>query len=197
MKAERAYTMSNRADAVASTKERIATAALELLMERRYDDVTLADIASAAGVSHQTVLNHFESKEGVAFAAAELVVESTDSARSGAEVGDTAGAVHLLVADYEQMGDANVRWAMDVGRLGSLAPFIEAARRSHRAWLETVFAPDMPATGKERRRLLNALHAATDVYTWKLLRRDLGLSRAETERIIVDLVVGIIERKKS
>ncbi|MET0907961.1 MAG: TetR family transcriptional regulator, partial [Ilumatobacteraceae bacterium] len=58
MKAERSYTMSNRANAVASTKERIATAALDLLMERRYDEVTLADIAAAAGVSHQTVLNH-------------------------------------------------------------------------------------------------------------------------------------------
>jgi AcrR family transcriptional regulator len=194
MKSERAYTMSNRADAVASTKERIATAALELLMERRYDDVTLADIASAAGVSHQTVLNHFESKEGVAFAAAELVVESTDSARSGAEVGDTVGAVHLLVADYERMGDANVRWAMDVERLGSLAPFIDAARRSHRAWLENVFAPDMPAAGKERRRLLNALHAATDVYTWKLLRRDLGVTRPETERTMVRLVNGALGR---
>jgi AcrR family transcriptional regulator len=64
MKTARPYTMSNRADAVASTKERIATAALELLMERRYDEVTLADIAKGAGVSHQTVLNHFESKEG-------------------------------------------------------------------------------------------------------------------------------------
>ena len=194
MKAERAYTMSNRASAVASTKERIAAAALRLLMERRYDEVTLADIATAAGVSHQTVLNHFESKEGVAFAAAELAIESTDSARSGAAVGDTAGAVRLLVADYERMGDTNVRWAMDVERLGSLAPFIEAARQSHRRWLETVFAPDMPGDAKERRRLLNVLHAATDVYTWKLLRRDLGVTRPETERAMVRLVNGALGR---
>jgi AcrR family transcriptional regulator len=192
MKSDRAYTMSNRADAVASTKERITTAALHLLMERRYDDVTLADIASAAGVSHQTVLNHFESKEGVAFAAAELAVDSTVSARSGAAVDDTAGAVRLLVADYEQIGDANVRWAMDVERLGSLAPFIEAARRSHQSWLGTVFAPRLPSGAKERRRVLHALHAATDVYTWKLLRRDLGVSRPETERTMTLLVDGVL-----
>ena len=40
--------------------------------------------------------------------------------------------------------------------------------------------------------MINALHAATDVYTWKLLRRDLGLSRAETERTMVGLVNGVL-----
>ena len=194
MKSARSYTMTSRADAVASTKERIATAALELLMERRFDDVTLTDIATAAGVSHQTVLNHFESKEGVAFAAADLVVASTNSARSGVTPGDTVGAVRRLVADYEQMGDANARWAMDVEHLGSLAPLIEQARHSHRAWLEAAFEPYLPAEAKARRRVVNALHAATDVYTWKLLRRDLGLTRAETERTMVRLVDGALGR---
>ena len=186
--------MTSRADAVASTKERIATAALELLMERRFGDVTLTDIATAAGVSHQTVLNHFESKEGVAFAAADLVVASTNDARSGVTPGDTVGAVRRLVADYEQMGDANARWAMDVEHLGSLAPLIEQARHSHRAWLEAAFEPYLPAEAKARRRVVNALHAATDVYTWKLLRRDLGVTRAETERTMVRLVDGTLGR---
>ena len=194
MKSARSYTMSSRADAVASTKERIATAALELLMERRYDDVTLTDIAAAAGVSHQTVLNHFESKEGVAFAAADLVVASTNDARSGVTPGDTVGAIRRLVADYEQIGDANARWAMDVEHLGSLAPLIEQARHSHRAWLEAAFEPFLPADAKARRRVVNALHAATDVYTWKLLRRDLGVTRAETERTMVHLVDGALGR---
>ena len=40
---------------------------------------------------------------------------------------------------------------------------------------------------------INALHAATDVYTWKLLRRDLGLSRAETEKTIVRIVEGLLD----
>jgi AcrR family transcriptional regulator len=187
--------MSKRANAVATTKERIVAAAVDLLIERRYDDVTLADIATASGVSHQTVLNHFESKEGVAFAAADSVRESTSSARSGVAVGDAVAAVRVLVADYEQMGDANVRWAMDSERLGSLAPFMEDARQSHRAWLEAAFTPDLPSDSKERRRVVNALHAATDVYTWKLLRRDLRLSRAETERIMVILTEGSLGRR--
>jgi len=194
MKSVRSYTMTSRADAVASTKERIATAALELLMERRFDDVTLTDIAAAAGVSHQTVLNHFESKEGVAFAAADVVMASTNETRSGVAPGDTVGAMRRLVADYEQIGDANARWAMDVEHLGSLAPLIEQARHSHRAWLEAAFEPYLPAEPKVRRRVVNALHAATDVYTWKLLRRDLGTTRAETERTMVHLVDGALGR---
>lgn len=194
MKSSRTYSMSNRANAVATTKDRIVAAAVELLMERRYVDVTLAEIAASAGVSHQTVLNHFESKEGVAYAAALVITETTNSARDQAAVGDTIGAIRVLVGDYEHMGDANVRWSVDVEQLGSLAPFVEGARGTHRAWLEHVWGPELPEAPAERRRVLNALYAATDVFTWKLLRRDLGLSRPETERTIVHLVLGALHR---
>ena len=56
-----------------------------------------------------------------------------------------------------------------------------------------MFGARVGATGAARRRTVNALHAATDVYTWKLLRRDLGLSRGETEKTIVQLVEGLLD----
>ena len=31
----------------------------------------------------------------------------------------------------------------------------------------------------------------TDVYTWRLLRRDLDLSRADTERTLVELITKL------
>jgi hypothetical protein len=34
-----------------------------------------------------------------------------------------------------------------------------------------------------------------DVYVWKLLRRELGQSRAETQRIMTDLVLGVLAAK--
>ncbi|MEX5710250.1 hypothetical protein AB1484_18560 [Parafrankia sp. FMc6] len=49
----------------------------------------------------------------------------------------------------------------------------------------------MPA---DRLRGINALHAATDVYTWKLLRRDLRLSRPETTQTMTALVRGVLIR---
>jgi hypothetical protein len=34
---------------------------------------------------------------------------------------------------------------------------------------------------------------ATDVYTWKLLRRDLRLSRETVERVMLDLINGVLD----
>ena len=71
MKGRRTYTMAARADAVVSTRETIVREAMQLFFDHAFEDVTLADIARAAGVSHQTVLNHFASKAGVAMAVAD------------------------------------------------------------------------------------------------------------------------------
>ncbi len=184
--------MSARAEGVAQTRERIVHAALKLALEQAYEDITLAAIAQAAGVSHQTVLNHFESKEGVAAAAAELLGRQTTVARDGATPGDTIGAVAVLVGEYERIGDANARWAMSSERLGSLAALLDGARAGHQAWLQRMFADALPKTPVTRRRAVHALHAVTDVYTWKLLRRDLRLSSTETERIMVQLINGLL-----
>ena len=192
---KRPYTMRARADGVAATRERIVRAMLGLALEQAYEDITLAAIAAAAGVSHQTVLNHFESKEGVAFAAAELLRNQTGAARAKARPGDVKGAVSVLVGEYERIGDANVRWALTAERMGRLAPLLEEARAGHQEWLRRVFADRLPDAPAERRHAVNALHAATDVYIWKLLRRDLHLSRAETVRIMVDLVNGILGQR--
>ena len=39
------------------------------------------------------------------------------------------------------------------------------------------------------------LVVATDVYTWKLLRRDQGLSRDETVASILKIVEALLERR--
>jgi hypothetical protein len=39
------------------------------------------------------------------------------------------------------------------------------------------------------------LVVATDVYTWKLLRRDQGLSRRKTAAAIRRIIEGILERR--
>ena len=181
--------MGARARSTAATRHRIARAAAALFIEQRFEDVTLAAIAEAAGVSHQTVLNHFESKEGVVRGVVDVLKDETLEARR-AEPGDVGGAIHALVGDYERMGDANVRWA--TAELEALVEPLDAARAHHQAWLVEHFGDQIPRGGRARQRAVNALHAATDVYTWKLLRRDLRLSRAETEKTMADLVVGVL-----
>ena len=46
----------------------------------------------------------------------------------------------------------------------------------------------------QRKRSLGQLTAVTDVYTWKVLRRDLGLSRQEAQASIRDLVDQILPK---
>ncbi len=184
--------MVARAAGMADTRERVIRAMLKLAFDQAYEDITLASIAGAAGVSHQTVLNHFESKEGVAAAAAEVLARETGSARDKATPGDATSAVAVLVGEYERFGDANARWALTAERLGSLVSLLERARAGHQAWLERIFGDSLPNAPDARRRAIHALHVATDVYAWKLLRRDLGLTRSETETIMVNLVNGVL-----
>ena len=108
------------------------------------------------------------------------------------QLGDVAGAVRALVGDYERMGDANFRWAASE-RLEILADLLDEARRSHQEWIVAMFGDRLPTTPAARRRAVHALHVATDVYSWKLLRRDLHLSRTETEKTLAALVAGVLE----
>ncbi len=186
--------MVARADSVAATRDRIARATLTLALAQPYEDITLVAIAEASGVSHQTVLNHFGSKEGAAAAAAQVLAKETGEARAKARPGDVKGAIGVLVGEYERIGDANARWAIAAERLGSLAPLLDDARAGHQEWLKWIFGEMLPKTPGGQRRAILGLHAATDVYTWKLLRRDLRLTRQETESVIADLVSGVLRR---
>ena len=62
-----------------------------------------------------------------------------------------------------------------------MARITRTGKALHRAWVEEVFAPYL-AEADDRDELADLLVVATDVYTWKLLRRDRGLGRDRTER---------------
>ena len=69
MKTAKPYNMELRAAAAEATRERILVAAADVFLDRWYDDVTLAELAKHAGVSGQTVINHYGGKEQLAAAA--------------------------------------------------------------------------------------------------------------------------------
>ena len=186
MKAQRAYSMELRAAAAEATYERILGAAAEAFLEHWYDDVTIASIAKRAGVSGQTVINHFGSKDQLFTAAHERLGEELVERRYRPEPGDVRGAVEALLEDYEITGDAVVRFLALEEKVPSLAPVLAAGRKGHREWVEAMFqAPE----------LVPELVVATDVYTWKLLRRDQGLSRDETFASILKIVEALLERR--
>jgi hypothetical protein len=61
--------------------------------------------------------------------------------------------------------------------------------------VERAFAPllhELPAA--VRRRRIGQLVAVTDIYYWKVLRRDVGLSRADVEKSLQELIADIVAR---
>jgi AcrR family transcriptional regulator len=180
--------MQSRAEGVERTRERILEAAKRRFLELPYDEVRLADVAGEAGVTQQTLLNHFSSKEGLILALVDFLRSDVEDLRGPVRPGDVDAAVGALLREYEALGDANVRLVAVAERIPVLMQGIEKARAVHTAWLEETFADQLPVDPRARRRALAALYAATDVGTWKLLRRDLRLSRTETRAVLRSLL---------
>ena len=189
----RPYRQTARAEAAAQTGRDILAAAVALWRERDLDAITLADIAGAAGVTVQTVLRRFGSKDGVIEACIEAGASGIPEARDRAPAGDVGGALDVLLAHYESDGDAVLRTLALEDRLPAARRIVEAGRRHHRAWCARVFGPALPAPeadGYSAR--LDALVAATDLYVWKLLRRDLGRSADDTRRAMATLIDALV-----
>lgn len=171
----RPYRQTARAAAAVATRERILEVATEHFLARYYDDVTLAAIAKDAGVTQQTVINHFGSKEGLL----EVVADQLDPEHSRKT--GVADPVANVVQDYEPFGDAVIRMLALEERMPVLVPFLDRGRAGHRSWVARAFADQLPDLGDPAYgQALNLHIAATDIYTWKLLRRDMGLSQEQT-----------------
>ena len=180
------YSMELRAAAAEQTRERILEAAAEAFLEHWYDDVTIAEVARRAGVSGQTVINHFGGKDQLAAAAHERVGERIVSLRYTPAPGDVPALIESVVEDYETTGDAIIRLLALEEKVPSLKPLLDRGRDSQGEWVRKMFlAPE----------LVPELVVATDVYTWKRLRRDLGLSRDQTAAAILRIVQALLERR--
>ncbi len=189
---KRPYRMRARAEAAAETGRRILEATIELHSERFFDQVSLEDIAERAGVTVRTVIRRFGSKERLIEAAAEEGKRGVTHQRYQAPIGDIEGAINNLMDHYEEWGDTALRLLAQEERVPAFRSITEAGRAFHYEWVERTFAPLLAKrTEEERRRLLAELIAVCDVYFWKLLRRDLGLSREQTELAIRETILAL------
>lgn len=184
--------MRARAAAVADTRRRILQAAFDLSGEMLSLEIVLADVAERAGVSVQTILRHFGSREALfdalrTFAHAQIVAERA------APAGDVPAAVQVIFSHYEARGDTVLRFLGQELWDERVKQVTELGRRTHRDWVQSVFAPQLaacPAAGREA--LTDVLVVATDVYTWKLLRRDRNLDRQTAERRVRYMIGALL-----
>jgi AcrR family transcriptional regulator len=187
MKTTRAYTMRARADAAEATRLAILDALVGLAGERMLSEIGLDDVAARAGVSVQTVLRRFGSR-------AELFEHAYRHGREQivlerrAPAGDVAAAMGVLAEHYERHGRASLLFLAQEDREPMAAQITAEGRALHRAWVQEVFEPFLPDAGGKREEAVDLLVVACDVYTWKLLRLDRGLSRTQTMRRMQRLV---------
>lgn len=190
MKATRTYTMRARAEATASTRARILDAVIALSEERLSLEIVLADVAERAGVSVQTVLRHFGSRNEL-FEHAQARQVAGVRAERATPVGDVAAAVDTIVTFYDRIGNWSLRLQAQEHSDPLTRRTIERGRRIHRDWVEEVFAPQL-ADRADRAELVDLLVIATDVLTWKILRRDSGLDYASTCKRMRRLVTAVL-----
>jgi AcrR family transcriptional regulator len=190
----RPYRLGARAQAAEVTGDRILDCATEVFWERPSDQVSLDEVAGRAGVSVRTVIRRFGGKQGLLAAAAAREAERERGGRARAPVGDVEAAVEVLLDHYEAAGDRVLKMLAEEQHVPGLIAVVDMGRRVHRDWCARVFAPGLAGLdGVDRQRRLAQFVAVCDVYTWKLLRRDAGLSRRQTTLAIVELLTPMLE----
>lgn len=195
---KRPYRGHVQAEVAALTAQRILQAAFELYEEQWLDQITLDQIAERAGVTVQTVIRRFGSKEQLLAAAGQQAYAQARQQRDEAPVGDISGAIGDLLAHYEAVGKRVLRSLAQEERDPALHQMMEEDRLAYRQWVERVFAPFLASSDDQRRaRLVAQLVAITDVYVWKLLSQDMGLSREQTELALQELVRALLDNPGS
>jgi AcrR family transcriptional regulator len=176
----------------ADTSTRILEVAERLFASQPFDRVTLAAVAKGAGVTIPTLQRKYRNKEGLFAAVGAVVRERVRGQRGEAPRGDVSAAVRQLVAHYEAEGPLVWHLLRQEADVSSLAAPLEAGRRVHRDWVEAAFAHALDGvSGSRRAARVDALVAATDLYLWKLLRLDLGRSRAEVEKTLIAMATAV------
>jgi len=129
------------------TRARIADAAIRLFLERRFDDVTVAEVARAAGVSTVTVFNHFPRKEDLFLDRADDATELLRTAvRDRAPGVDVLASLHQatlrLVQDGSPLSGLDER-SVPFFRTLAASPALVARAREVAAGLQRGLAQDL------------------------------------------------------
>jgi AcrR family transcriptional regulator len=168
----RPYDLTSRAAAAAASRERILEAAFRLFRDHHYDAVTIRDVAVAAQVSAQSVVNHFGGKPQLLEAVYAWHQPREERVRVVAS-GDPMEAAIAICRRYEDLGPATLRLQAIEEREPVAARLLESGRRAHAAWVARTFEPNLPDDAASRAVTVAALTAAYDLATWAVLRRTL------------------------
>lgn len=191
---KRNYVMRRRAEKVAQTEERIMQETVGLWREISLSDITLEKVAERSGVTVRTLLRKYGSRDGLIETCILHKAGDPERQTDPDTIGNVDGLLHSLLNEYEEMGDAVLRTIYASENIPAAQKILAQGRRVHREWCETVFAPYLDhCPEKVRETKLLAFIAATEIYLWKLLRRDMGKSYGETYEVFHQMLAGLIK----
>ncbi|HEX3691927.1 MAG TPA: helix-turn-helix domain-containing protein [Solirubrobacteraceae bacterium] len=194
----RPYRQVARAQATEQTREALLDAANAELASDGFAGTSLEAVASRAGVSKQTALRHFGSKEGLVAALLRRTGSVVPRERADAPPGDVRAAVAGLMRHYENWGEGVLCMLGAEAHVPLMHHITDRSRELHREWVTRMFEPQLSALdARSRDRRVAQLTALCDVYMWKLLRRDMGLARAEVEESLVEMIERLLEEPHS
>jgi len=184
----REYHQTARADAASERTERILAAALDLFVERPFDQITLASVAERADVGLQTVIRRVGTKEGLVAAINDWITPQVAAAQ-GEPTDDPASVAATVARHNERWGALIMRTLQQEDAAPALADNAARGRQAHRSWIDACFASSLAGCPTAARRELRArLVAATGTELWTVLTRDEGLSVDEAQRCVQRLI---------
>jgi AcrR family transcriptional regulator len=189
VKETRQYRQAARADAASRNTERILGAALELFIERPYDQITLAAVAQRAGVGLQTLIRRVGTKDGLAEAVGAWIAPQVAEDLGTPPGPDPARVAAAFRRHYQRWAAVLDRNLTQQDSSPALAANAEGGRRAHREWIEEAFAEPLAALAEPVRSTLRArLVAVTGVELWLVLTAHEGLTAGQAEDTIAMLV---------
>ena len=189
------YDNSKRLIDAENTKIEIIKAFGTLWSSYSIKDITLEMVAKEAGVTTKTILRKFESKGGLTNESLSYLAAEIESERTLTRVGGIDDVLKALLSNYEKMGEAAIRTINLESELEIARQIGAKGRAVHRDWCKRMFAsylPDVRSIDYEIQ--LTSFIAATEIYLWKLMRKDLKLSKQTTFLIFKNLVEGLINK---
>ena len=175
-------------------RERILASATSLFVENGFHGAGIDDIAAAAGVTGPAIYRHFKNKDAVLVALFDrlaerlaAILDTVAATASDGSAADHRAALETLVRLHGRL--AFEQRALIVVYISEERNLPEAERRRVRrfqrayveAWADRL-CPLRPDLSDDQRR--TAAHAAIGLLNSTGYRRQVGLSRAETEEML-------------
>jgi AcrR family transcriptional regulator len=194
-KEARPYRQVARAASTEETRHRVVAAFDAAMRDRQMDDITLDQIAVAAGTTRQTVIRLFGGKDGLVEAFVEHFGQGVKRRRVMQANASHQHVAEALFEDYEEIGDFVIRMLAQEDRHPVLSIWHNIGRTTHRAWIAGSFADALPIDAQARDAMVTQLVIAGDVYTWKLLRRDFKLPVEAAQAVMSSMFSKLLKQE--